>query len=250
MPAMNRLPALPACCTPLRADWPLPQILPASVWLSTDFIPAQLEDDDFARSAIEMPESIQRSVAKRQAEFLAGRLCARAALLQLDGTCATPGMGEDRAPIWPPHISGAITHSNGRAGALVALKSEWQGLGIDLEKLLSTERAQRLAKEILTPDELSRMASVPAEQIALLITLTFSVKESLFKALYPLVQKRFYFEHAEVLSWTPEGLVRLRLLTDLSPEWQQGRELDAQFCLIEGQLLTVVAIRGQTPPAT
>ena len=248
MPAMNRLPALPACCTPLRADWPLPHILPASVWLSTDFIPAQLEDDDFARSAIEMPASIQRSVAKRQAEFLAGRLCARAALLQLDGTCATPGMGEDRAPIWPAHISGAITHSNGRAGALVALKSEWQGLGIDLEKLLTTERAQRLAKEILTPDELARMASVPAEQIALLITLTFSVKESLFKALYPLVQKRFYFEHAEVLSWTPEGLVRLRLLTDLSPEWQQGRELDAQFCLFEGQLLTVVAIRGGTPP--
>ncbi|WP_339473768.1 4'-phosphopantetheinyl transferase family protein [Pseudomonas sp. RL_5y_Pfl2_69] len=245
---MNRLPALPACCTPLRADWPLPHILPASVWLSTDFIPAQLEDDDFARSAIEMPASIQRSVAKRQAEFLAGRLCARAALLQLDGTCATPGMGEDRAPIWPAHISGAITHSNGRAGALVALKSEWQGLGIDLEKLLTTERAQRLAKEILTPDELLRMASVPAEQIALLITLTFSVKESLFKALYPLVQKRFYFEHAEVLNWTPEGLVRLRLLTDLSPEWQQGRELDAQFCLFEGQLLTVVAIRGGTPP--
>ena len=248
MPGMNRLPALPACCTPLRDDWPLPEVLPASVWLSTDFIPAQLEDDDFARSAIDMPASIQRSVAKRQAEFLAGRLCARAALLQLDGTCTTPGMGEDRAPVWPAHITGAITHSNGRAGALVALKSEWQGLGIDLEKLLTTERAQRLAKEILTPDELRAMAAGAAQDIALLVTLTFSVKESLFKALYPLVQKRFYFEHAEVLSWTPEGHVRLRLLTDLSPEWQYGRELDAQFGLFEGQLLTVVAIRGSTPP--
>ena len=241
---MKRLPALPTCCTPLRADWPLPHILPASVWLSTDFIPAQLEDDDFARSAIEMPASIQRSVAKRQAEFLAGRLCARAALLQLDGTCATPGMGEDRAPVWPAHISGAITHSNGRAGALVALKSEWQGLGIDLENLLSNERAQRLSKEILTPAELLRMAAIPAEQIALLVTLTFSVKESLFKALYPLVQKRFYFEHAEVLNWTPQGHVRLRLLTDLSPEWQHGSELDAQFCLLDGQLLSVVAIKA------
>ena len=248
MRGMTRFPALPACCTPLRADWPLPQPLPGSVWRSTDFTPAHLLADDFARSAIEMPASIQRSVAKRQAEFLAGRLCARAALLQLDGTCATPGMGEDRAPMWPAHISGAITHSNGRAGALVALKSEWQGLGIDLEKLLSSERAQRLAKEILTPDEFTRMAAGPAEQIALLVTLTFSVKESLFKALYPLVQKRFYFEHAEVLNWSPEGLVRLRLLTDLSPEWQQGSELDAQFCLFEGQVLTVVAIRGNTPP--
>ena len=84
MRGMTRLPALPACCTPLRADWPMPQPLPGSVWRSTDFVPAQLGVDDFARSAIEMPASIQRSVAKRQAEFLAGRLCARAALLQLD----------------------------------------------------------------------------------------------------------------------------------------------------------------------
>ena len=248
MRGMTRLPALPACCTPLRADWPMPQPLPGSVWRSTDFVPAQLGVDDFARSAIEMPASIQRSVAKRQAEFLAGRLCARAALLQLDDTRATPSIGEDRAPVWPTHITGAITHSNGRAAAIVALKRDWQGLGIDLEKLLSTERAQRLAKEILTPDELVRMAAGPAEQIALLVTLTFSVKESLFKALFPLVQKRFYFEHAEVLSWSPEGQVRLRLLTDLSPEWQHGRELDAQFCLFEGQLLSVVAIRGNTHP--
>ena len=244
MPGMNRLPALPACCTPLRADWPLPFVLPGSVWLSTDFSPAQLTADDFARSAIPMPASIQRSVAKRQAEFLAGRLCARAALLQLDGTRATPTMGEDRAPVWPAHICGAITHSNGRAAALVARTREWQGLGMDLENLLSPERAQRLANQILTPNELQRMAAGPAEHIAQLITLAFSVKESLFKALYPIVQKRFYFEHAEVLSWSTLGTVRLRLLTDLSTEWHHGRELDAQFCLFEGQLLSVVAIKA------
>lgn len=242
MPGMNRLPALPACCTPLRDDWPLPEVLPASVWLSTDFIPAQLEDDDFARSAIDMPASIQRSVAKRQAEFLSGRLCARAALMALDGTYATPAIGEDRAPVWPHHITGAITHSHGHAGALVALKSEWQGLGIDLENLLSHERAERLAKEILTPAELQRMAAGPVEQLAQCVTLTFSVKESLFKALFPIVQRRFYFEHAEVVSWTAEGQVRLRLLTDLNVDWQAGRELDAQFGLFKGQILSAVAI--------
>ena len=242
MPDMNRLPALPACCTPLRDEWPLPLALPGSVWFSTGFTPARLTADDFASSAIEMPASIQRSVAKRQTEFLAGRVCARAAMLQLDGTRAIPAIGEDRAPVWPAHISGAITHSNGTAAAIVGLKSQWQGLGMDLENLLSTERAERLAKEILTPDELRAMAAGAAQDIALLVTLTFSVKESLFKALFPLVKKRFYFEHAQVLSWSREGHVRLRLLTDLSPEWQQGQELDAQFALYHGQLLSLVAI--------
>lgn len=245
---MNRPFALPACCTPLRTDWPLPQALPDSVWVSTEFNPAQLTDDDFARTAVAMPASIQRSVAKRQAEYLAGRLCAREAVLQLDGTLATPGIGEDRAPQWPAHIGGSITHSNGRAAALVALKRHWSSVGIDLENLLTDERARRLAKEILTPAELQRMASMPAHCVAHLVTLTFSVKESLFKALYPLVQKRFYFEHAEVLSWSQEGAVRLRLLTDLSAEWYHGRELDAQCVLFEGQLLSVVAIRADTAP--
>ena len=79
---------------------------------------------------------------------------------------------------------------------------------------------------------------------ALLVTLTFSVKESLFKALYPIVRQRFYFEHAEVLDWTHDGQVRLRLLTDLSAEWRHGSELQAQFGVKDGQLLSLVGIRA------
>ena len=232
---MNSTPALPVCCTPLDAHWPLPFVLPDTVLLSTHFDTSQLALDDFRRSAIEPPASIQRSVAKRQAEFLAGRVCARAALQKLEGLSFSPAIGEDRAPVWPAHISGSITHSTGRAAAIVANKTHWRGLGMDLENLLNPERAERLAKEILTPDELVRMAAAPAEHIALLVTLTFSVKESLFKALYPIVRQRFYFEHAEVLEWSESGEVRLRLLTDLSSEWRNGTELDAQFGVVDGQ---------------
>ncbi|NBB32822.1 4'-phosphopantetheinyl transferase [Pseudomonas sp. BC115LW] len=241
---MNPLPALPACCTPLDDHWPLPDALPDTVLLSTRFDPSLLVPDDFRRSQIEPPPSVQRSVAKRQAEFLAGRLCARAALLQLQGLDCSPAIGEDRAPVWPSGICGSITHSTGHAAAIVAQKADWRGLGMDLENLLNVERAERLAGEILTPAELKRMAAGRREQRALTVTLTFSVKESLFKALYPIVQQRFYFEHAEVLEWTDRGQVRLRLLTDLSSEWRNGSELDAQFAVKEGQLLSLVSIRA------
>lgn len=235
---------LPACCTPLDAHWPLPVPLPGTVFLSTRFDPALLIADDFQRSAVPPPPSIQRSVAKRQAEFLAGRLCARAALQQLDQLDCVPAIGEYRAPVWPGHISGSITHSTGHAAAIVGHKAQWRGLGMDLENLLTLERAERLAGEILTTDELQRMAALPREQIALLVTLTFSVKESLFKALYPIVQKRFYFEHAEVLEWSAAGYVRLRLLTDLSAQWCHGTELEAQFVVDGEQLLSLVAVRA------
>jgi enterobactin synthetase component D len=244
MPVMNPVPALPVCCTPLDAHWPLPFVLPDTVLLGTHFDTKQLASDDFQRSAIEPPASIQRSVAKRQAEFLAGRVCARAALQQLEGLSFIPAIGEDRAPVWPAHITGSITHSTGRAAAIVANKAHWRGLGMDLENLLDAERAERLAGEILTGPEMQRMAAGARDQLAMLVTLTFSVKESLFKALYPIVQKRFYFEHAEVLEWTASGQVRLRLLTDLSSEWRNGSELDAQFALQDGQLLSLVSIRA------
>lgn len=233
---------LPACCTPLDAHWPLPDPLPGTVLLSTRFDPALLIADDFQRSAVPPPASIQRSVAKRQAEFLAGRLCARAALQQLDNLDCVPAIGEDRAPVWPQHISGSITHSSGHAAAIVGHKAQWRGLGMDLENVLSLERAERLAGEILTAAELQRMAMLPREQHALLVTLTFSAKESLFKALYPIVQKRFYFEHAEVLEWSESGQLRLRLLTDLSEEWCHGKELVGQFAVDGEQLLSLVAI--------
>ncbi|NNA68956.1 4'-phosphopantetheinyl transferase family protein [Pseudomonas gessardii] len=233
---------IPACCTPLDDHWPLPTALPGTVLLSTRFEPTLLEASDFQRCAVPPPASIQRSVAKRQAEFLAGRLCARAALQRLEGLDCIPAIGEDRAPVWPGHISGSITHSTGHAAAIVGHKAQWRGLGMDLENLLPPERAERLAGEILTPDELQRMATGPREQIAQLVTLTFSAKESLFKALYPIVHKRFYFEHAEVVEWSDSGFLRLRLLTDLSSEWCYGKELEGQFVVHEGQLLSLVAV--------
>lgn len=233
---------LPSCCTPLEAHWPLPVALPGTVFLSTRFDPALLDAGDFQRSAVPPPASIQRSVAKRQAEFLAGRLCAREALQRLDNLNCIPAIGEDRAPVWPGHISGSITHSTGHAAAIVGHKAQWRGLGMDLENMLTLERAERLAGEILTANELQRMATIPRELHGLLVTLTFSIKESLFKALYPIVQKRFYFEHAELLEWSQAGHVRLRLLTDLSEEWGDGKELEGQFGVEGEQLLSLVAI--------
>lgn len=231
--------SLPSCCDPLQHHWPLPRPVDGAVLVSCAFDPARLTDDDFQRAAIEHTPSLQRSVAKRQAEYLAGRLCARAALQRLDGRSYVPGTDDDRAPIWPAGISGSITHGKGWAAAVVAHSRDCAGLGIDQENLLSDERAERLIKEILTPAERQRL---DAQQIGLTTTLTFSLKESLFKALYPLVRKRFYFEHAEVLEWSADGHARLRLLTDLSAHWHSGRELHGQFSVNGEQLLSLVSV--------
>jgi len=47
-----------------------------------------------------------------------------------------------------------------------------------------------------------------------------------------------------LLEWTPEGHARLRLNIDLNDEWHHGKELDAQFSLQDGQLLSLVSVAG------
>ncbi|WP_044874763.1 4'-phosphopantetheinyl transferase superfamily protein [Pseudomonas sp. LFM046] len=232
---------LPDCCSPLDSTWPFADALPGVVIRSCRFDPALFAADDLQRCAIPAPDNIQRSVAKRQSEFLAGRLCARDALLALTGSPEVPALGEDRAPVWPAGITGSISHGHGLATALVARSDQWRGLGLDLEEPLTATRAQRLAKQLLTEPELQRLAGLSPEQQAERITLTFSIKESLFKALYPLVGKRFYFQDAELLEC--DGVrARLRLLIDLSEEWTAGRELDGYHCMFQGRLLSLVAI--------
>ncbi|AOE84341.1 4'-phosphopantetheinyl transferase [Pseudomonas sp. TCU-HL1] len=208
---------------------------------SCRFDSALFAADDFPRCAIPAPANIQRSVAKRQTEFLAGRLCARTALLALTGRPDVPALGEDRAPVWPEGITGSISHNHGLATALVASRTQWRGLGLDLEEPLATDRALRLAEEILTPAELNRLDGLAPEQQAERITLTFSLKESLFKALYPLAQKRFYFHDAELADCNG-AQAHLRLLIDLSAEWTAGRELEGRYCYFEGRLLSLVAV--------
>lgn len=227
----------PRFCQPLHAHWPLPQALTGAQLLSCHFDPTQLQPDDAALSGI----AAVKGANKRQAEYLAGRLCARQALLQLTGAATVPTVGADRAPCWPSGVVGSISHGDGWAAAVVAHAGDYQGLGLDVETWLSPERAERLAAEILTRAELQRLAQLPVAQRAGQISLSFSLKESLFKALYPLVQQRFYFHDAQILR-AADGQAELQLLRDLGPRWPAGSRCQGQFVDLGEQVLSLISI--------
>jgi len=237
---MSKAP-LPRCCSPLADHWPFTRSLAGAQLISTHFDPTRLDEGDYLAAGVPPV----RGVAKRQAEHLAGRVCAREALYRVTGVASVPAVGEDRAPQWPAQVSGSITHGQGWAAAIVAPSLQWRGLGLDVEQILPSDRAERLVGEILTPDELTRIAELSPEQRAWQISLTFSLKESLFKALYPLVLTRFYFQDAELLDLDAEqGSARLRLLIDLSEEWQAETELAGMYAELDNQVLSLVAIKA------
>ncbi len=221
--------------------------MPGACFVSARYDHHAMRDGDFRRCGIEMPAQLGRATARRQAEFLAGRLCARHALHGLNGVPDSPATLEGRrAPQWPLGCVGSITHSDGWAGALVAKQRAYLGVGVDVERLLDPAEALRLGKDILTAGEWQRLHQLSPSCVGLAVTLTFSLKESLFKALYPLVEQDFYFEHAELAAWDGAGAARMRLLCDLGPHWQAGRELHGQFCQHQGRILSLVAVGAAT----
>jgi enterobactin synthetase component D len=176
-----------------------------------------------------------RAVAKRRAEFLAGRWAARTALAAL-GVDDVPPRNEDGSPRWPAPFSGSITHGAERALCAVARKSDVRSLGIDVERLMGPETKAELVNRICSDDELTALARGIAAPEHHLVSVAFSAKESLYKCLYPLVGRFMDFNAARVVTAAARaegarlvGELTLRLSVDWSDELQQGRQLQARF---------------------
>ena len=132
-------------------------------------------------------EFIKSAVASRQGEYSAVRMCAREAMAHL-GIPAGPVLNDDkRCPIWPEGIIGSMTHCRGYRAAALAREGILRSLGIDAEP------AEPLPRGVFT-----RIATPIEAEVVLALTgespdipwdrLLFSLKESLYKAWYPLTR--------------------------------------------------------------
>jgi enterobactin synthetase component D len=186
---------------------------------------------------IALPDRIARAAPRRRAEWLAGRRCASEALRLLTGQGACPGMAPDRSPLWPDGTLGSISHSGDLAVAIAARAGSCLGIGIDIERVMDGQGAGEIASEALTPRERRHLANDPFS-----VTLAFSAKESLFKALHPLLRRPMSFRTSELIVWDGRGTARLRLVEELSPEFPAGCEIEARFARLGDLLLTRVLV--------
>lgn len=150
----------------------------------------------FAQAGMALPESIRRSMPKRQAEFFFGRLAARLALADVGLPACEVPIGPGRAPVWPTGCVGSITHHDTLAVAAAIARGS-HGLGIDVERIVDEgESAEALRAVAFDSQELALIGDEAATGIAPLhaLTLAFSAKESFFKASHALVGRHFGFE--------------------------------------------------------
>ena len=145
--------------------------------------------------------------------------------------------GEKREPLWPAGIAGAISHNNDTALCAAQHERGAGGVGIDVETQMPSVRAEELWSGIVNENECQWLRQRP-QPFNLLLTLVFSAKESLFKALYPQVRCYFDFMDARIVGLDMQAQTfELELLTTLTPRCQAGRRFKGRFWL-QGDAVT------------
>lgn len=140
---------------------------------------------------------------KRKAEHLAGRIAAAHALGAINER-AIPGIGPSGEPLWPEGVSGSITHSGTQAMAVVVRHPDAL-IGIDCEAILPDREAREIQDGIINAQE-AMCLTRSGYPFALALTLAFSAKESLFKALFPKANTYMGFEWARVTELTEKTI--------------------------------------------
>jgi len=185
---------------------------------------------------------IAKAVAKRRREFTTARACARAALEKIGVPPVPIVPGLRGAPQWPSGVVGSITHCDGYRACAVARDSDIVTIGLDAEPHL------RL------PDGVLEVVSSTAERLMLARLaetmpgpcwdrILFCVKESVYKAWFPLTQRWLGFEDAAVdfdaanRSFTAQLLVagpvvNGQVLTGFDGRWQVSDGLIATAIVI------------------
>lgn len=190
---------------------------------------ARYDESLFGVLGIAQPDHLKRAVVKRKAEFLAGRYCARRALALLGVANARIGSGSQRQPVWPDGVCGSISHTRQLAVAVVASDAALYGVGVDVEEELTSEAMAQIQPFVLNADEYALLSRVPWRREAL-VTLIYSIKESFFKAAFPLVKRYFDFDAISLLEIDIRtGQCCFRINTSLHLLLWQGKRVWGRF---------------------
>jgi len=218
-----------------------------NVCLQCQFDIDEYQDELFNEFNIIFPESLAKAVPKRRAEFLAGRIIVREAMRIMLLPMIDIPIGMNRSPCWPEGIAGSITHSGNQVLCLLSKKNN--GIGIDYEEIIPTENAADFQRSIVSEAEIRLFGEVSSDYNKIL-TLAFSAKESIFKALYFSVKKYFDFLDVAIISFQDElsddgssllGLT-LEVNTDLNEDIRKGRTFNVLYQWQDAGVLTFISI--------
>jgi len=205
--------------------------------LDAHYDAAHFTESLFTSLNIPAPEHLQRAVKKRRAEYLASRYCLQQALASWGIPAFLLRNSPDRAPIWPQGIRGSLSHTHQRVCALLTRRQD-RLLGGDWERIMAPQVASETHHMLISAAEKTRLeqSHVP---FTTALPVGMSLKESLYKALYPQVLQFMDFSAAEVIECSADlQHINLRLTQTISGEMVVGRIFEGRAILQPDQVIT------------
>jgi 4'-phosphopantetheinyl transferase EntD len=182
-------------------------------------LPAEVDEKILSGLLPEERGFVASLAPARHPSWVAGRLALREAFRDL-GIEPGPVLATRRgAPALPSGLAGSISHKRTLAVGLAGRPENGASIGVDLETcppvFASLEEARAQARPdlrtlVLTQDELARLQSVPEKDHRRIVTLHFSLKEALYKAIDPLVGRHVGFHEAS-LTTLSDGSAQIAL---------------------------------------
>jgi len=173
------------------------------------------EQIDLCEGDIFQEESIfiEHAIPKRKREFIAGRTCARKALSDIGIHGCRILVGKKREPLWPEGVTGSITHDGNHAVAVVAKTNSISMVGVDLSD--RSPLNHELIRMVCTNEEIENINKFSLSDFVLdPFKSIFSIKESVFKCLFPTVQEIFNFNDVLLIIRPDSSTVRVKLIND------------------------------------
>jgi phosphopantetheine--protein transferase-like protein len=173
---------------------------------------------------------------RRRATWVGGRL-ALAAALEAAGFDRVAVLATPRgAPALPDGVVGSVSHKRALAAALVAPDTGWH-IGVDIEA--HAPARPQVAARVLTVGERAALEGLCATELWEAVLVRFSLKEALYKALDPFVERFVGFQEAQVTP-RPDGAARV----ELSLEKGEGPfVVEARWQLLDAHVLTTCRVR-------
>ncbi|MEU6194021.1 4'-phosphopantetheinyl transferase superfamily protein [Streptomyces sp. NPDC047061] len=195
-------------------------------------------------------EAVTRgAVEARCVEFRTVRHCARKALGEL-GIPPVPILpGPRREPQWPEGIVGSMTHCEGYRAAAVARAGDVLALGIDAEP--HEGLPDGMLPAVARPDEIARLIRLQAGRPEVhWDRLTFSAKESVYKAWFPLARRWLGFHDATLTLHPDRQTFDVELhQTHLHDTGPSLTSMNGRWVVEDGLITTSVVIEAASAAA-
>lgn len=206
--------------------------------IQAQFCVADFHDDAAVRWRIPFDKTLSGAGKRRRAEYAAGRYIAQCLLQEAGYGDFILLRNADRTPFWPAGVCGTISHAGDIVLCALHIADSASGVGIDVEAMMTNDRAGQVQNVILNSAESAVLFSLPLKQR---VTLAFSAKESVFKAVYPRLLRPMSFHDSEILSHEPSSRqLTLRLHRQFCNEFPEEYRFIARYHQYDDKYITLV----------